>query len=282
MVTNAKHLKELYLLLSLNLKKLCERILVSRQSQSSGKTSLSAHDLPAAARHVETYLTLGDAVRQDSARAAAMSQIEQSIAELSRKVKEAADRILAQPDLTVSQAIDAVKLFVLIALKEEGLQRLTDHFKAIVKRESDSDIRAVLIDAAEGFGVDEPHIMVLERLFESVAAVLHDARTTVVHLFGARAVGEVIKALQETCDASANRIFERYKEKLRIEEVLLSIRSETANARDLDEMLNELTLLSQRMSAYYAFLEERAVVEGLPDDEAKELKDAVGKILANC
>lgn len=257
-------------------------ILTLRVCAEGAKTSLSADDLPAAARHVQTYLTLGQTVREDTASAAAVSQIEQSIAELSRKVKEAADRTLVEPQLTVAQAIDAVKLFVPIGLREDGLSRLTVHLKATVKREIDQDIRSMLLDATEGSGVDEPHILVLARLFESVAGVLHDAQPKLVELFGGIAVGTVIKAVQQTCDASADRIMERYKDKMRVDDILRTIRSETANARDLDALLNEMTLLSQRMSAYFSFLQQRRQVEQLDETHAKELSDMVDKVLETC
>lgn len=248
-----------------------EDILSLRVCAEGAKTSLSADDLPAAAQHVARYLALGDAVRADPASATAVSQMEQSRAELTRKVTSRADQALADnaPPMPTPAAIDAVRLFVPIGSPEEGLTRLANYLARRVNMDSREDVRELLLDASEepGAGVDEPHIVVLARLFEGVAACVHDCQPQLTKLFGRDSMAFLIGELQTECDSCSDRILTRYKEARRMEEVLHALRSETANARDLDALLNELTLLSQRMAAYFDFLGQRGLDVEVADGE---------------
>eukprot|EP00178_Gracilaria_changii_P000176 TRINITY_DN1016_c0_g1_i1.p1 TRINITY_DN1016_c0_g1~~TRINITY_DN1016_c0_g1_i1.p1 ORF type:complete len:775 (-),score=122.72 TRINITY_DN1016_c0_g1_i1:3100-5424(-) len=229
-------------------------ILTLRVCAEGAKTSLSADDLASAARHVQTYLTLGDEIRTDSASATAVSQIEQSREELCRKVRNAAEEKL-KSELSTEDAISAVQLFVPIGLTDEGLTKLCEHLKTRLARESDADVRELLLDSAvEGTGVDEPHILALARLFESVAAIVHDGRPSLSSLFGASSITFILEGLQDQCDSSLNRILDRYEEAKRMDDVIRALRSETTNARELDGLLNELTLMSQRIAGYIDFL----------------------------
>lgn len=265
-------------------------ILALRVCAEGAKTSLSANDLPSAARHVEQYLQLAPEVRSDEASAAAVSQIEQSIAELSRKVRDRASHLL-QPsaDLTIQTAIDAVKLFVPIGLKDEGLNLLTKYLCARVARESDADVRSLLLDVtsspSSAVVVDEPHIVCIARLFEAVAGSVHECSVVMVELFDAHGILALIQSLQEQCDTCLERIVTRYKEEKAIDDVLRAIRSETANARELDAFLNELTLLSQRIARYFEFMRGKGALpesDSFPEVDRTLMQENVTSILTTC
>lgn len=265
-------------------------ILTLRVCSEGAKTSLSADDLLSAARHVEQYLQLSQQVRQDQASATAVSQIEQSIAELSRKIRKRASELLqADSVLSVSAAIDAVKLFVPIGLKDEGLRVLTDYLAIRIARESDDDVRSLLIDNSTTSQVkgimDEPHVVVITRLFESVAAYVHDCYPSVLENFDGFAVPALIESLQKQCDSSSERVLSRYAEAKDIFEVLRAIRSGTANARDLDAFLNELTLLSQRIARYFGFLRAKSILPdayNIPAVDRAAIITRVNSVLSNC
>lgn len=268
-----------------------EDILSLRVCAEGAKTSLSADDFQAAADHVARYLSLGDAVRSDPASASAVSQMEQSRAELTRKVNTRADQALAYQGapLSTTAAIDAVRLFVPIGTPKEGLDRLAKYLAQRIKIDSHEDVRELLLDAQgeQGTGVDEPHIVALARLFEGVAACVHDCQPHLTNLFGAEAMTFLITELQAECDSCSDRILTRYKEAKHIQEVMSALRSETANARDLDALLNELTLLSQRMAAYFDFLthkksDDKANDEENDDEQTKKKPDGIKETLAQC
>lgn len=235
-------------------------ILTLRVCAEGAKTSLSADDLPAAARHVERYLRLPVVIRQDQASATAVSQMEQSIAELSRKVRSRADKLLSpESDLSVSEAIDSVKLFVPIGSTEQGLEILVSYLTARISRDSEEDVRTLLIDQESSSNgpttvQDEPHIVALSRLFEYIAACIHDCSSGLLELFSTSALSRFIISLQQQCDKSASRILNRYQEVKDMPQLLRAVRSETANARDLDGILNELTIFSQRIARYFEFI----------------------------
>lgn len=273
-------------------------ILALRVCAEGAKTSLSADDLPAAAQHVERYLRLPTVIREDQASATAVSQMEQSIAELSRKVRIRADKLLSpDSDLFVSEVIDSVKLFVPIGLTEQGLELLVSYLTARISRDSEEDVRTLLIDRESSTNEstsaqDEPHIVALSRLFESIAACIHDCSSSLLELFTTSALARFLISLQQQCDKSTLRILNRYQEVKDMPQLLRAVRSETANARDLDPVLNELTIFSQRIARYFEFIRASALVakpesKGRPEnvDTATNLShdvDMVNDFLSEC
>ncbi|KAI0556897.1 COG4 transport protein [Gracilaria domingensis] len=165
--------------------------------------------------------------------------IEQSRAELSRKVRSAIEEKL-KSDLSTEDAISAVQLFVPIGLASEGLTKLCEHLKTRLACKSDIEVRELLLDStAEGTGADEPHVIALARLFESVAAIVHDRRHNLSRVFGISSLSFILEGLQEQCDSSVRPVLDRL---------------ESTNARELDGLLNERTLMSQRIAGYTDFL----------------------------
>lgn len=264
-------------------------ILTLRVCTEGAKTSLSADDLNSAAKHVQQYLQLSTVVREDQANAAAVSQIQQSITELQRKVRERSTAKLDRDrNMSPEQVVDAVRLFVPIGLRQEGLEKMTENLKRRIAVESDNDVRSLLIDNTpdDQNGMDEPHIVALARLFESIAGYLHDCQPHIESLFNSSSIPFFIGELQKQCDICAKRILSRYQESKRIEEIMRSLRSDTANARDLDALLNEMTLLSQRIAGYFQFLDSREIHQLDNDPKAEnnsaELKAQVSKVLSDC
>lgn len=233
-----------------------------RVCAEGAKTSLSADDLEGAAAHVERYLALSEQVRADAASATAVSQMEQSRAELTRKVRERASHMLEVGALSTPKVLEAVKLYVPIGKGGEGLKRLAQYLGERVSAECREDVRALLAEGKEGEGMDEPHLVVFARLFEGVAACVHEVGEN-VNMFDDGGMKSLVAALQEECDRGAERVWERYKERKGIGEVVVAVGSEGVDARELDGLLDELTLLSQRMEAYFAFLKGWEGVEAV-------------------
>lgn len=258
-----------------------EDVLTLRVCAEGAKTSLSAHDLASAARHVERYLQLDHDVRNDESSAAAVAQITQSMHELSRKVRERADSALAaSPDAVSSDptrafraVLEAARLFVPLGMPAEGLRRLATYLSSQIARETDADIRSLLESAglSNAAGADEVHIAALTRLFEAVAAYLHECAGEVTEIFGKEAIVDLAMSLQSQCDIQSRKILERYLEARRLDEVVRAVRSDTAHARDLDPLLDELTLLSQRIASYFKHIRENYA------DESNELGKALDK-----
>lgn len=243
-----------------------EHVLTLRVCAEGAKTSLSAGDLPTAAAHVHRYLTLDADVRKDPSSLAAVSQMNQSMKELARKVRERTDLVSSGDDSsgsmpTIPSVIGAVKLFVPIGLAEEGLDRFSSFLLSLITRETDADIRSLLMDTSlgEGDGADQPqpHTAALAQVFETMAAYIHDSGDSVLHIFGPFAYVTLVINLQKHCDLQSDKILVRYIEARSMDQVTRAIRSETASARHLDPLLNELSLISQRIAAYFDFLRRR-------------------------
>lgn len=247
-----------------------DHVLTLRVCAEGAKTSLSAANLSTAADHVQRYLSLDADVREDPSSLAAVAQINQSIDELRRKVRERAEDMFSRASTDAQQSstpvpalVSAVKLFVPIGLSDEGLSCLSDYLVAQIAREADADVRAFLMsggtpsDEVSPEDAQHPHAFVLARLFESLAACVHDAETPIVDVFGRGALIALVVKLQAQCDVQSDKILVRYAEARNLDHIARAVRSERANARDLDPLLNEFSLLSQRTAAYFDFLRTR-------------------------
>lgn len=245
-----------------------DHVLTLRVCAEGAKTSLSAGDLATAAAHVERYLALDADVREDPSSLAAVAQINQSIAELTRKVRKRTEELFskeapgAETATSVPALVSVVKLFVPIGLSDEGLSRFSDYVAIQIAREADTDVRSFLMDALSSDDTctesqQHPHVFVLARLFENLAAYVHDAETPVVEVFGPDSLITLVMNLQKQCDAQSDKILVRFTEARSLDQIARAVRSEKANARDLDPLLSELSLLSQRTSAYFDFLKSR-------------------------
>ena len=144
--------------------------------------------------------------------------------------------------------------------------------------ESEEDIRELLLDredkkeGEEGVGVEEPHVVVLSKLYETVAGNLHEVGEEIRKVFGKNALGMVVKELLEQCDVQAQKILARFVEEKRLDELIRATRSGSANPQDLGILLGELVLISQRTTAFFSFLKARCSV---PKDV--EDNDTTGK-----
>jgi conserved oligomeric Golgi complex subunit 4 len=252
-----------------------DQVLTLRVCAEGAKTALSAGDLASAANHVQTYLALDQDIRNDDASLSAVTQMNQSLNELSRKVREKADEVAQQisstgkQEFSVPAVLSAMKLFVPIGLAEEGILRFASCVNDQIAREADANMRSLMdnrpTDAASDStsisngGENESHIVVLAQLFETVAAYLHDSETSVIDIFGGQSLVTLGYKMQQLCDVYCEKIFVRYSDARSLDQVVRAVRTESANARDLDPLLNELVVMSQRISAYFSFMKARCL-----------------------
>lgn len=251
-----------------------DHVLTLRVCAEGAKTCLSAGDLPTAASHVQMYLKLDPDVREDPSSLAAVAQINQSIDELQRKVRQKADeaaKAIGEAPLADSESHSAssvqsllmtIKLFVPMGLSDEGISRFSSCLISLIATEAERNIRSLLMDgsvASDGAteNSQQPHSVALAQLFEIVASYLHDSETQIVESFGWQSFVTLTVNVQEQCDVQSDKILLRYVEARRLSDVDRAVKTESANPRDLDPLLNELSILSQRTASYFEFLQTR-------------------------
>lgn len=268
-----------------------DHVLTLRVCAEGAKTCLSAGDLPTAASHVQMYLKLDPDVREDPSSLAAVAQINQSIDELKRKVRQKADQAAkAIKDLPLSDSdsqssssfqslLSTIKLFVPIGLSEEGISRFSSCLVAQIAAEADRDVRSLLMDGSvsatgSAESTQQPHSVALAQLFETIASYVHDSETQIVESFGWQSFVTLTANVQEQCDVQSDKILLRYVEARRLEEVDRAVKTETANPRDLDPLLNELSILSQRTASYFEFLKARCTQAAEKSKNASDIDDS--------
>lgn len=232
-----------------------EDVLALRTCAEGVRNALEHSDLETACGHVAKYLSLDEAARAEfnaeSGAFASVSQVNESIADLTRAIRERADRA-AEKD-SVQEVANAVKLFVPIGLAEEGLERFAEYLKGVVHRESQEDVNALLLEQTETVE-EEPHVMCLTRLFETVAGYLDASEDAIVESFGSLAFIRVVENLQQQCDSEAISILSRYTQERRLDEYSRLIGHRSVEARTLVPLLDEQAVISQRTMRYFAFL----------------------------
>jgi conserved oligomeric Golgi complex subunit 4 len=277
-----------------------DHVLTLRVCAEGAKTCLSAGDLGTAASHVHLYLSLDPDVRSDPSSLAAVAQMNQSIAELTRKVREKADAavsLVADASVTADDhqkpspivtLMSVVKLFVPIGLPDEGIARFSAYLVAQIAADADRDASALLMDSAvaekaSGETLQQPHSVALAQLFETVASYVHVSEELVVQSFGSQAFVTLIVNLQQQCDLQSEKILARYAEIRRLDEVDRAVKAETTNPRDLDSLLSELSVISQRSNSYFEFLRLRCTyATKLGQTDADSTVEIEGELQLGC
>jgi len=235
-----------------------EDVIALRSCAEGVRNALASSDLESACAHVGRFLQLGESAKAEldveSGISASVSQVNDSIADLTRAIRERAT--LAAKGQSVEKVAAVAKLFVPIGHTEEGLDIFGNFLKAAVHRECAEDIRAILIDKSMEVE-EEPHIVCLTRLFESVAAYLDESEKTIVDNFGVKGLIVIAQEMQAQCDEDAERILARYTQDRRLDEMSLLLNQRSADARVLDPLLDEQAVISQRTMRYLAFLSSR-------------------------
>lgn len=280
-----------------------ENVLTLRVCAEGAKAALSAGDLSSAASHVQKYLALDPEVRADPSSLPAIDQIGQSTTELTRKVREKADAVVNSAEganpLPISSLLAALKLFGPIGLKQEGVKRFSQVLCNRIHRDAEQEVRSLLLDSAkhasekgfpDGVGFTEgtsfdtqPHIAALSSVYEIVAGYLDQSEELVLETFGAPSYLEIMLAAQEQCDGQSDKILIRYSEFRRLDDISRATQTENASARDLDSLLNEMSVISQRTVAYFTFLKSRCATsfERGSSDSSRTLHESPGRVLSS-
>jgi len=164
----------------------------------------------------------------------------------------------------LAEVLATSALLVPVGRVREAVAVLSAYAVAAVDAAWAADVRGLLAAEAAapagGAAEEEVHLVALTALFEAVAGVAHDAAAAgVTAALGGGAMVGLCVALQASCDGGVSAILRRWSESRRVADVERTVAAETADARDLDSLLDELGVLAARAAAYGSFVTDRCV-----------------------
>ncbi|KAI9002120.1 COG4 transport protein-domain-containing protein [Hyaloraphidium curvatum] len=263
--------------------------------------AMSGNDFESAAKHIQRYLAFDPKVIESLFADASVDKqylsengaafiTPGSLSELAagespvEKMKKARGELVDTLSQRFDKAVEAgsdegilrfFKLFPLIGYPELGLDKYATFVCSTVARKSQEHMRS---SSASGYTAGPTfYADLLTKLFESVATVVDKQSPLVESTYGPGRMLRIMQRLQKETDIQANVILDTFMEKRGIRRKLLEVSSwepsqQTAAAkagskavesdiRELDLILAEVTLISQRTQLFDRFLHARAAAE---------------------
>lgn len=225
-----------------------------------------------AAVHIRRYLDLDETVLLESAVDATKGSTVSSSFSLLKKA-EIELRGIIQDKLKTAvfeRDKDSVERFVkimpLLNLHEEGIKKLTELLNAEIREFSDNKLQSAAESTDDQSGVI--YANTLMSVFEDIARKLETYLTTVESAYGSSWIVSFIKEIQSECDKQVEKILKQMNEERLLDHkaqtISIALNSRlTAGAirpdpRELDTLLNELSLASSRTELYFRFVKKKA------------------------
>lgn len=162
------------------------------------------------------------------------------------------------------------KIFPLINLHGTGLNKFTLYLRGKLAAANKDNLKQAL---DTGPGDKRSNVIfadTLTLLFEGIARIVEIHQPLIETYYGPGRMTTVLGLLQEECDRQAEKIFQEFKKRRgiqdkvgRVREVQLGKAKEEnkLQARDLDTILGEMTLLQARVEMYFRFVRKRCLAD---------------------
>ena len=187
------------------------------------------------------------------------------------------------------------KLFPLINMHEGGLEKFTHYLcsKLVLTAEKN-------LTEAKSTPPNDPRFSVvyadtLTLLFEGIARMVEIHQPLIETFYGPGRLITVMSMIQKECDKQSVTIIEEFKKQRKVSEKVNKVRetlymktsqltsanisSNRIEAKDLDHILGEVTLLQARSEMYFKFVRKRVAADVRISSESNEQRDEKMKLL---
>ncbi|XP_065187071.1 conserved oligomeric Golgi complex subunit 4-like [Sycon ciliatum] len=257
------------------------------------ETALYQEDYETAAGHVHRYLTLDKSILKEATLDSggvdsAILKLSQAEDQLKRIVHEKFDKAVESESPKDVERF--FKIFPLLNLKEEGLEKFGKYLCNQIKRNSAENLATAMETPKTKEGADKRSDVIyadtVTLLFETIARLLEEHRPQVETFYGPANVFPLLKVLQHECDAQANKIFKQFIEDRAVDAKLQQVRmamhptkATTVEQRPdplkFDALLAEMTLLPARSELYFTFMRR----QGEDESGGESGVDAINQLL---
>ena len=197
------------------------------------------------------------------------------------------DEAVQQEDLASIERF--FKLFPLINMHEGGLEKFTQYLcsKLVVTAEKN-------LSEAISTQPNDPRYSViyadtLTLLFEGIARMVEIHQPLIETFYGPGRLITVMSMIQQECDKQSTRVIDKFREQRQVKNKVNKIRESmyvktsqiTTNqgpgnkleAKDIDHILGELTLLQSRSEMYFKFVRKRVAADVKISSESTKVQD---------
>ena len=261
------------------------------------KTALAEEDYEQAAAHLHRFLAMDEGLlkltaseMQDGTPALSTSctgGLDSALATLHGAEVKVRDIVVGRFDEAVRREDHAsierfFKIFPLINMHDEGLARFSGYLCSKVADAAGANLKQAVGTTAQTDPA-RAHVIfadTLTLLFEGIARTVEIHQPIIETYYGPGRLLRVMTLLQAECDRQTDRIVTEFRKKRgvnekrkRVKEALYSgglvsgsaggtstDTTQKVSVKDLDVVLNEMTLLQSRTELYYKFVRKRVMV----------------------
>lgn len=246
-------------------------VIVDRSSCIDGvKTALESEDYEAAAKYVETFLTLDKEFSAGTPVEVAQAETAKEQRRQLGKSKEALESVIRT---RFAAAVDAgdqagverfAKLFAPLGLQEEGLRAYLAYLRRVVAARA-RDEYAALTEALEEGGSSADFVGALMALFRDVALAVEHNQELLRGMYGEDGIVAAIRELQHECAERGAAVLARYVEHRKLAKLARDVAAHKAaiggplagegpNPREVEVYLEEMLVISKRNEEYIHFM----------------------------
>jgi len=288
--------------------------LIDLRRCSEGVTlALQEEDYEQAAAHIHRFLAMDEGVlrltsreleRSDSKERSSKkgSNLDLSLATLHQAenkvrgiVNRRFDEAVSGEDLASIERF--FKIFPLINLHDVGLNKFTLYLRGKLATANKDNLKQALDTAPGDKRGNVVFADTLTLLFEGIARIVEIHQPLIETYYGPGRMTTVLGLLQEECDRQAEKIFQEFKKRRGIHDKVSKVREAQSTkkeevklqARDLDAILGEMTILQARVEMYFRFVRKRCLADievsesGKSDDVEKMVSSSqLNRIAQDC
>ncbi|KAI6193772.1 Component of oligomeric Golgi complex 4 [Aphelenchoides besseyi] len=236
--------------------------------------AMQAEEYDEAAQHIHRFLTLDSAVfrlgdqvgNKDTGQSMKHSYeiLRKATAELKKIIETKFDEAQAKNDETNMQRY--FKIFPMINEHASGIQRFGKYLVMNVEQMGNEQYNIMLAGGTDDKRANVLYADALTNILEGIARLIESHRALIDNFYGPDKLLDLLEILQVEADNQSDRILSAFVQKRQLEvkakQVDRTMRSSTKvvekiDARDLDVVLSEVTLMHTRCELYWRFLKRR-------------------------
>ncbi|CAL8096841.1 unnamed protein product [Orchesella dallaii] len=263
--------------------------LLDLQQCSEGvATAMQNEDYEQAAAHVHRFLTMDETLLKHTARDvsegrtmdASFHRLHDAENQLKKVVAEKFDEAVKDDDLASVERF--FKIFPLLNMHDDGLRRFTNYLSTKLQDSSTKNLNEARLTRETDKRANVIFADTLTLLFEGIARIIEIHQPLIETYYGPGRILSVMEYFQKECDTQSKLIIEEFRKhrdfskKVQIVSAYLNQRSETKiDAKEVDSVLNELTLLNARTELYARFVRRRVTSDldiSVTDEAEKNAK----------
>jgi len=255
------------------------------------KTALMEEDYECAAAHIHRFLAMDESVlkltsRDFSANSpnptvgldASLATLHQAENQVRGVVSRRFEEAVKDEDLASIERF--FKIFPLLNMHKEGLQKFTQYLCTKLVDTSKKNLKQAVDTQPGDKRANVIFADTLTLLFEGVARTVDIHQPLIETYYGPGRLFTVFGMLQSECDRQAARVFAEFRRRRNVSDKVGKVTSVTKEAaklqaRELDAVLGEMTLLQARVEMYFRFVRKRCGADievSIEDDDERNAK----------